>query len=114
MLHPAGVGGQPVVGERCSQLCRQTHLHGLLSTRGCKCGCSKEVVQQCILWEKFYMLWGSEVTYHRVYGAILLPNSYILSTEIILLSFGFNSPWDICIQEKSSRGLKCISSDNKR
>ena len=60
------------------------------------------------------MRWGSEVTYHRVYGAILLPNSYILSTEIILLSFGFNSSWDICIQGKRSCGLKCISSDNKR
>lgn len=39
---------------------------------------------------------GSEVTHHRVYGDVLLPNSYILSTEIILFSFGFKS-WDICI-----------------
>ena len=102
------------MGEPCSQLCRQMRLHVLLSTCGCRCGCSKEVGQQRILWEKLYMLWGSEVTHHGVYGAILLPNSYILSTEIILFSFGFNSSWDICIQEKSSCGLKCISSDNQR
>lgn len=50
MLHPAGVGGAATGGQLLTALQTSASPRVTLN-RGCKCGCLKEVVQQCILWK---------------------------------------------------------------